>query len=86
MNPFSHFTATNPPTSSISDNQRIIRDYTGLKTYLDILGDKSLTFYQFAGEYKRYHDSLARSYKMPTREEFGYALLRLVQERLLVMS
>ena len=85
MKVYNKFRATNFPTLKLSDNQRIIRDYSSFKIYLDAIGDKELSFYMYAGEFKKHNENIDKDFKMPKREEFGYVLLRLVQERLLEM-
>lgn len=81
-----NFRAVKYLPNELTDNQRIIRDYTKLGDYLEALGDRNWTFYQFAGHYKRYWEMKNSLFKMPSREEFGYNLLVLIQTGFVELS
>lgn len=79
MDSFNYIRAVPYFDSELTDNQRIIRDHTKLGDYLEALGNSRFQFYQFAGHFKRYWESKRDKFKMPSREEFGYNILVLMQ-------
>ena len=83
MKTSSKFRATNPPTKDLTDNQRIIRDYTSFGIYLEAIGDKTLSFHYFAGAYKKYNED-KDDFEMPSPFRFNTSMVRMAVAALMV--